>query len=164
MLADLVLNQGAAPGRMRALLDPLPQSEQRKVVFLALKSFSEQFLDRLGSCSSDESVETISAVAGAIRVIVGEGGGMREHLVSWLTSSSGAGLGEGVGVRRAVLAVVAQDKDAVVMVLERSLAQFGDLLYIKHSPVLQQQGRQTKPRRRSSQQQLTRSQLMPRSC
>lgn len=60
--------------------------------------------------------------------------------MEWLTGSSGAGLGEGVGIRRAAVAVIAQNKDDLVMVLEKSLGQFGDQLYIKHSPMLQQEG------------------------
>lgn len=61
-------------------------------------------------------------------------------MLEWLTGSSAAGLGEGVGIRRAVLAVVSQHRDDIVAVLEKSLSQFGDQLYIKHSPLLQQEG------------------------
>jgi telomere length regulation protein len=38
------------------------------------------------------------------------------------------------------MAVVSQQKDDIVAVLEKSLSQFGDQLYIKHSPALQQEG------------------------
>lgn len=101
---------------------------------------SSEHLDRLGRCESDETKPLVSAVAGALNSIVSMDQNLRRHLVEWLTSSSGAGLGEGVGIRRAVLAVVSQQKDDIVAVLEKSLSQFGDQLYIKHSPVLQQEG------------------------
>jgi telomere length regulation protein len=65
----------------------------------------------------------------------------REVLIDWCASSSGAGLGDGIGIRRAVVAAVAQDRDAIIAVLEKSLAQFGDELYIKHSAILQQDGK-----------------------
>ncbi|KAG7121153.1 DNA replication checkpoint protein tel2 like [Verticillium longisporum] len=61
------------------------------------------------------------------------------HLVLWLTNSTGAGLGEAIGIRRAVVAVVGKDKECTSQVLEKSLSQFGDQLYIKHSPMLQQE-------------------------
>jgi telomere length regulation protein len=38
------------------------------------------------------------------------------------------------------MAVISQDRDDLVAVLEKSLSQFGDQLYIKHSPMLQQEG------------------------
>jgi telomere length regulation protein len=79
-------------------------------------------------------------VAGALSGILGSEENGRRQLVEWLTGSSGAGLGEGVGIRRAVMAVISQDRDDLVAVLEKSMSQFGDQLYIKHSPMLQQEG------------------------
>jgi telomere length regulation protein len=38
------------------------------------------------------------------------------------------------------MAVISQDRDDLVAVLEKSLSQFGDQLHIKHSPMLQQEG------------------------
>lgn len=122
------------------LLDGLAATEQRKVLFSVLQLLSADYLDRLGLCDS-ESKPLISAVAGAIAPIVRKSQTRRGHLTEWLTRSTGAGLGEGIGIRRAVLAVVSQDKEAVLGVLERSISQFGDQLYIKHSPILQQEGR-----------------------
>ena len=53
----------------------------------------------------------------------------------------GAGVGDGIGIRRAVVAVLAKDKEAITTVLEKSVNQFGDQLYIKHTAVLQQEGK-----------------------
>lgn len=140
-MSRLLLEKGTEPEDFGRLLDGLPSTEQRKVLFSVLKLLSADYLDRLGLCESIESSTPISAVAGSISSIIRGAQARRTHLAEWLTSSSGAGLGEGVGIRRAVLAVVSQDKDAMVEVLERSISQFGDQLYIKHSPILQQEGR-----------------------
>ncbi|KAK3996444.1 DNA replication checkpoint protein tel2 [Cladorrhinum sp. PSN332] len=137
--SELVLKKDVDGSRFGNLLASLPPSEQRKVIFLTLRQLSADYLDRLGHCDTEESKPLISAVAGALKTIVGEDEGLRSHLVDWLASSSGAGLGEGVGVRRSVLAVISQYKDDIVNVLEKSLNQFGDQLYIKHSPILQQE-------------------------
>lgn len=64
----------------------------------------------------------------------------KEHLISWLTGTSGAGLGDGIAIRRAAVVVLSKDKAAIETVLEKSLQQFGDQLYIKHTPTLQQEG------------------------
>lgn len=135
-----MLKKGADPSKFGMLLSNLPPTEQRKVLFSILKLFSSKYLDRLGHCDSEESKPIVSAVAGAIKSIIGESTSLKNYLVEWLTSSSGAGLGEGVGIRRTVLAVVSQNRDDIVAVLEKSLSQFGDQLYIKHSPMLQQEG------------------------
>lgn len=83
----------------------------------------------------------VSAAAGVIDAVIKDNDALHNHLIAWCTSSSGAGLGDAVGIRRAVLAVIAQDKDGITTVFEKSLAQFGDQLYIKHAAILQQNGR-----------------------
>ncbi|GAB1310803.1 telomere binding protein [Madurella fahalii] len=139
ILSELVLKKGADPARICPVLCNLPQTEHRKFLFSILKLFSSEHLDRLGRCESEESKPLVSAVSGALHSIIGTDENGRGHLVEWLTGSSGAGLGEGVAIRRAVLAVISQYKDELVTVLEKSLGQFGDQLYIKHSPMLQQE-------------------------
>ncbi|KAB5580559.1 telomere length regulation protein-domain-containing protein [Coniochaeta sp. 2T2.1] len=139
LFEELLLGEAANPPAFGILLDALPGPDQRKVIFGVLKLLSDRHLDQLGSCESPDSAAIIAAAAGAIKAIVGTSGAKIAHLVSWLTASSGAGLGEGVGIRRAVMAIVAQRKETVISVLEKSLGQFGDQLYIKHSPILQQE-------------------------
>ncbi|KAK4128953.1 putative DNA binding protein [Parathielavia appendiculata] len=138
LLSELVLRPHCDAKDFKTLLGHLPQSEQRKVLFSVLKLFSVEHLDRLGRCDA-ASTPTIAAVAGALDGVLGKDENGRRHLVEWLTASSGAGLGDGVGIRRAVMAFMSQNKDDLVNVLEKSLSQFGDQLYIKHSPMLQQE-------------------------
>ncbi|KAK1755370.1 DNA replication checkpoint protein tel2 [Echria macrotheca] len=139
LLERLLLNSGPQSDVFGGLLDGLSPTEQRKVLFSVLKILSSDHLDRLGLCDSSQSQESISAVAAVISSTTSQSQTRKGHLLEWLTSSSGAGVGEGVGIRRAVLAVVSQDRESIVEVLEKSVAQFGDQLYIKHSPMLQQE-------------------------
>jgi len=46
----------------------------------------------------------------------------------------------GIEIRRAMVAVVAQNTESLAQVLEKAINQFGDQLYIKHTPMLQQEG------------------------
>ena len=140
LVENLLLSEGSDPSRFRLLLGGLPNMEQRKVLLAVLKFLSEAYLNKLGDCSSPEDATMISAAAGVLSAIVKGDQDKMGHLAAWLTRSSGAGLGDGIGIRRAVLAVVSQGKGNVVSVLEKSVAQFGDQLYIKHSPMLQQDG------------------------
>lgn len=107
---------------------------------LFLGEIARRFLTnvRLDSGNDDPAV---SAAAGVINAVLAAGGGTEKfNLIDWCTTFSGAGLGNGVGIRRAVVAVLAQDKEAISTVLLTSLARFGDSLYISHAPVLQQEG------------------------
>ena len=105
-----------------------------------VKYLSHRFLDRL-ELRETTSDPTVSASAGLLKSVVANDRARQDALVNWCCSTSGAGLGEGIGIRRAVLAVLGHEKDLVTSVFERSLAQFGDELYIKHTPILQQQGK-----------------------
>lgn len=140
LVQRLVLSHESHTEAFRTLCRELPPLAQRKVLYTVLKTLSEQHLSCLGKCESDDSKPMICAVAGAICSMVGTDGPGRSHLIDWSTSSTGAGLGEGVGIRRAVVAAIAQDKDSIVAVFEQSLRQFGDPLYVKHAPTLQQEG------------------------
>ena len=107
---------------------------------ILLEHLSQRFLNNL-VLDDTSSNSTVSAVAGVINAVVVDDTTHRTTLVDWCTAASGAGLGDQIGIRRAVLAVLAKDKDPITTVLEKSLAQFGDQLYIKHAAILQQEGR-----------------------
>ncbi|TVY88746.1 DNA replication checkpoint protein tel2, partial [Lachnellula willkommii] len=53
--------------------------------------------------------------------------------------ADGTGVGEGIAIRRAVVTALAEDKSDMETVLEKSLQQLGDQLYIKHTPTMQQE-------------------------
>ncbi len=81
----------------------------------------------------------VAALAGLINAIV-QDPRLKEYLVSWLATGPGVSLTENMAIRRAVVTVVAQDREQLVQVLEKAMGQFGDQLYIKHTPMLHQQG------------------------
>ena len=110
-----------------------------KVLRFLLIHLAQKFLDGLGP-ESPTLVSTISAAAGVINSVIVGDESRKSLLVDWCTASSGAGLGHQTAIRRAVLSVLAQDKEAIVTVFEKSLSQFGDELYIKHAAALQQSG------------------------
>lgn len=115
-------------------------SSTRKILQSLLDHLSERFLNRINLDDPSIPSEVVSSVAGIIQSIIMSDETRINELIRWCTSASGAGLGHSVGLRRAVLAVIAQNKDNITTVLEKSLAQFGDDLYIRHAAVLQQIG------------------------
>uniref|UniRef100_A0A8H7N9K8 Telomere length regulation protein conserved domain-containing protein n=1 Tax=Bionectria ochroleuca TaxID=29856 RepID=A0A8H7N9K8_BIOOC len=133
---DILLTKGADPNIfIKLLLNQLQAA--RKVLHILLDHLSNRFLDRLQP-EDPSATSIISAAAGVIDSVI-QGDRVREsHLIKWCSSSSGAGLGHGVGIRRAVLAALSKNKESIRTVLEKSVSQFGDELYIKHAAILQQ--------------------------
>ena len=135
----LLLSKGVPPTSFVNLAFSQPRSS-KKILHLVLQHISQKHLGHLdlGATSSDEKV---SAAANIIKQLALDDETRRNILIDWCASSSGAGLGDGIGIRRAVIAALSQDRDAITTVLEKSLAQFGDELYIKHAAILQQDGK-----------------------
>jgi telomere length regulation protein len=137
---NLLLEDDTGMATFIRLVNGYPVPDQRKVLLLLLKLLSDTYLDDFGNSEANEEYPTIWAAVGVLRGIAAGSDAQREHLVSWLTGASGAGIGEGCGIRRAAVAALADRKDSISTVLEKSLSQFGDPLYIKHTPILQQEG------------------------
>ncbi|KAK8027277.1 telomere length regulation protein [Apiospora marii] len=138
LFTGLVLHDKPQP-MFEKLLDLLPAADQRKVLLIVLKLLSSNYLSSLDSDEAIEDYPVIWAAACALQAVIGASSVRKAQLIAWLTSATGAGLGETCGIRRAALAVLADDKEAMFSVLESSLGLLGDQLYIKHSPMLQQE-------------------------
>lgn len=139
MIDSLLLKKGSQPELFISIC--LSTSTQtRRTLHVFLDYLGSRYLDRLPSDASSSN-PTIGAAAGVIRSLAREDESRIQEIVKWCTSSSGAGLGHGTALRRAVLAALSQDKETITAVLEKSLAQFGDELYIRHAALMQQNGR-----------------------
>lgn len=109
---------------------------------MILKFLADTHLNSADTTDATGDYPVIWAAASALKHIIGDDEVRKGHLLGWLTGTPGAGLGEECGIRRAAIAVLADDREAITTVLEKSLSQFGDQLYIKHTPMLQQEGKQ----------------------
>ncbi|KAG5960573.1 hypothetical protein E4U57_008155 [Claviceps arundinis] len=137
LIDNLLLAQGVRRELFAQVCLHQPQAS-KKVINLLLDYLSRKFLNHLELREAVPN-ETVSAVAGVIDDVVQNDHTRVSHLVNWCCSTSGAGLGDSIGIRRAVLALLARDKETITLVLEKSINQFGDQLYIKHSAIMQQQ-------------------------
>lgn len=139
ILIDDLVSQRQQHMHMRDVFDNLAYSEQRSLLFSLLKALSEIYLNRLDPSDASNEETVISAAAEVINGFVRNEPKYTPLLITWLTSATGAGLGDAVGIRRAVLAVLASSKDNMTTLFDKSLNQFGDFLYIRHTPILQQE-------------------------
>lgn len=144
-MTSLLFQKEEYISQLLKLLEMLPSFEQRNILYSILKIVSRDYLSSTVTTEANSNwwksdALIVSGAAGLINLIVAGSEAQRNHLISWLTSSSGAGVGDGIAIRRAVLAGLPSDKSDVETILDESLQQFGDQLYIRHTPTLQQEG------------------------
>ncbi|KAJ6782493.1 hypothetical protein PWT90_05296 [Aphanocladium album] len=137
LINELLLKSDSNPATFVQLCFQQPATF-KKIMQILLDYLAQKFLSSVSIQDASEN-KIVTSVAGIINVLVKDDAARKLFLVSWCTASSGAGLGDTIGIRRAVLAALATDKDLITLVLEKSLNQFGDQLYIKHAAILQQE-------------------------
>ncbi|KAL2064788.1 hypothetical protein VTL71DRAFT_3928 [Oculimacula yallundae] len=144
IISSMLLQENEYKPQFFKLIENLPSFDQRNFLFSLLKIVSRDYLSSPVTSEADAGwwktdAAIIAAAAGLVTLVVAEDEGRRKLLLSWLTNSSGAGVGDGVAIRRAVLVALTGNKSDIETILDQSLAQFGDQLYIKHTPTLQQE-------------------------
>lgn len=122
----------------------MSKQDQKLFIDAAIKLLSKKFSLVQNYVVEDkwylQEKDIVEAAARYLNILTNNVESRKAHLISWLTSPTGAGLGEKIGIRRAVIASLATFKTDIETVFDRALDQFGDQLYIKHTPVLQQEG------------------------
>jgi hypothetical protein len=144
---------------MRHLLHLLSAQEQRLFFDAMLRDLVRKYLRHGRGLNSSqknglESESNIGGVAAMVAGMAQNNSTLEEHIVEWLTSTSGEYASLGLDTRRAVVATLAlrQGKslpdvhvctdypvDKLQTILEKCLENFGDKLQILHSPILQQE-------------------------
>lgn len=144
----------------RALIEQLTANEQR-IVFVTLIRVLSNKLGRFDGTLSAPIIATpeTNTLAGAAALFFRLSNGsadLRGVLIRWLTGSATSGMGQGISVHRAVIASLAHDERRLYFLLSdpntdcqvesmkevflSTLSQFGDPLYIRHTPIIQQEG------------------------
>jgi len=144
----------------RILIEHLTANEQKIVLLSLIRIFSRKLglLDGASLAPSKESPET-NLLAGAAALFFRLSNGsadLRGVLIRWLTGTATSSVGQGISAYRAVIASLAHDQrklhvlllnpntdsqvESMKEIFSRTLCQFGDPLFIKHTPILQQEG------------------------
>ncbi|KAH8814988.1 telomere length regulation protein-domain-containing protein [Xylogone sp. PMI_703] len=144
ILKTLILGQENASTQFTTLLNKLKGFEQNSLLQTILKLISKAYLSTtIISEDNDRWWHTdaglVAAVAGLIQIIINGNELRKEALLAWLTGPNGAGVGDSISIRRAAITALSNRKEDLVTVLEKSLQQYGDQLYIKHTSTLQQE-------------------------
>lgn len=140
----MLLEANDKPTAFLRLLDSLPNLEQKNLLQTLLKLIAKDYFS--ASVTSEDGSEwwkvdaiLISGAASLINKVLSTDQ-RKDYMINWLTGSSGAGISDGIAIRRAAIASISGNKNDLETILEKSLQQFGDQLYIRHTPTLQQEG------------------------
>ncbi|KAL8774795.1 MAG: hypothetical protein Q9209_000734 [Squamulea sp. 1 TL-2023] len=117
----------------------LKGSTKKIVVYSLLRN-----LANIQTGTSPESAATVAeahrgigGIAALLSMLSKDDEDITKLLVEWLSSD---GIVQNLQIRRAAIAALAEDVDNLKLSVSDTLRSFGDKLYIKHSPVLHQEG------------------------
>jgi telomere length regulation protein len=131
--------------RLQKLIFALPGHNKRSYMIALLQIMSSKLLLDTKFQNEDEKwwthdMENVSGAAALLGKITLHDDDFRNLLMEWLTSTSGGGVGEHINIRRTIIAVMVEDQAASKELFEKSLQQFADKLWIKHIPIIRQEG------------------------
>lgn len=160
--SSLVVGIASSMAKLQALVHRLHVHEQRTVLYSMIRIVSKRCLsvDKPFNLLDTRAPEnsTVNGLAGLLAALTQDKSALKDALVEWLTGLSGEGTAHSHDIHRAVMAAIAPDQgmsrglsgvkfsiaesyvERTVSVLQKSLELFGDKLYIKHTPVLHQEG------------------------
>ena len=140
LISDLLLSTSSDNGVLSRLLEHLPAYEQKKILSGILRYAAETFFAPVTTDGALVDASTVSAVAGLVKRVTDDSPVLREQLAAWILKDLAVGLVGGIGVRRAAVAVLSEDPKSLSEILDKSLSEFGDQLFVKHAPIIQQEG------------------------
>ncbi|KAF2132660.1 hypothetical protein P153DRAFT_309193 [Dothidotthia symphoricarpi CBS 119687] len=127
---------------LRDFMSRMKTFEQRKFLNAVIAFVDKQYFPSIMVDKEDTSItasKPISSVAGLLYSLTKDNDVLKEHLVSALAKSTIPSLSESFAARRSVIAALSKDDDKIHTLLENSIRLFGDSVYIKHTPIVQQE-------------------------
>lgn len=129
--------------KCKSLMAMLSAHEQKTFLYSILRILSKEYLLSEGPSQGqrrDGQSKAIGGVAALIRAIAGDVPTLQDNLVEWLVGVSADSVGQVHNAHRAVTAALSSVPKQVTNALHKGLTLFGDKLYIRHTPILHQEG------------------------
>lgn len=147
--SQLSLSNEQPISRLESLINNLQPHEQRQFLQLTIKFLGKKTSSQIPSTPDYEDVSSVQpAVRGAATLLRSMlcNQTMKDHLAAWL-SDAAVNSNDPFAIRRAAISTMATtggtrsiiDEDPMEKVLESNWKLFGDNLFIKHTPLLQQE-------------------------
>ncbi|KAJ8114450.1 hypothetical protein OPT61_g3680 [Boeremia exigua] len=124
------------------LIGSLKTFEQRKYFNAVIAYIAKHFFQSEMVSKEDAPISRSPVISGAaclLNNIIRDNETLRDHAVTSFIRPAIPSLNESFATRRTVVAALAQDEDKLQTLFENCIKTFGDSVYIKHTPVLQQE-------------------------
>ncbi|KAK8162833.1 telomere length regulation protein-domain-containing protein [Phyllosticta citrichinensis] len=138
IISDLVGGPSSKPTQLQRLLQKTRAHEKRQFLFSTLDWISKKHpgAQRASKMETEKEQKALGGASALIAVLISRSESMKDALVNWLSSENCVG---SFLVRRAAIAALQTDEDRMTKVMERTMEQFGDELFIKHTPIIHQE-------------------------
>ncbi|KAF2400397.1 hypothetical protein EJ06DRAFT_428657 [Trichodelitschia bisporula] len=141
LLQALPLKADSLLPKFGKMIGSIPVYDQRSVLRLVLSALA---LHHLGIQPRETDVLKttpwdVTGSAALLRGIISDDATLLDALVACLTQLVPPATTQSVGLQRAALTALRDDSDRMETVLEKSLERFGDQLFIKHTPIIEQE-------------------------
>ena len=126
------------------LMHDLGSHEKKIYLYSLLRILSRLYLalERNNDIDREEpngpNKKDLNGVIALIAMLVDGSPQLQNALVDWLAGTSSDSIGQSHKMHRVVIAALSSDRKKTV--LQKTLQLFGDKLYIKHTPILHQEG------------------------
>ncbi|KAI5787132.1 telomere length regulation protein-domain-containing protein [Geopyxis carbonaria] len=129
--------------RLQKLLSCLSAHGKRSYLISFLNELSDRNLKSAYPTSEkdwwQEDVSTIAGAAALLQRVMNNDEEFRDILMEWLTSGTGGGVGKSIAIRRVIITVLMSDQLSFRALFEKSMQQFADKLWIRHTPLMRQE-------------------------
>lgn len=143
LIDDFLVKAKAKIEGLKHLIKKLKAHEQSKFLTSLMMLLSRKLSTPGDSPFDTSSLKTtpksISGASAVLKELIAESETLKSVLTEIATGDLGSTFNISPALLRAVLATLSYDQDVLETVMEKSLNRFGDNLYIKHAPILQQE-------------------------
>ncbi|KAF2498363.1 hypothetical protein BU16DRAFT_524484 [Lophium mytilinum] len=136
------LSNPVSSSKFQDILQSLAPYQQRQFMNSTILCLSKDYLNPLPNTQDEAALKPsriVSEVAGLIHNLIKGNDLLADYLVSLLTGAVSGAVDMHLAVRRSVIAALSSETGRLQSVMERSLASFGDQMYIRHTPILHQE-------------------------
>ena len=139
VFADLIAGKEKAVAGSRRLMDSLATYEQKNVLYALIRIVDHRYLSSTMGRGDDMNASSLGSVAALLSSIMAEVPSRKDIMIEWLTALSPEAARQSHSAHRAVILALSKDTVSVKSTLSKALALFADKLFIKHTPIFQQE-------------------------
>ena len=139
VFADLLTGDESAADRYAGLLTCLHGPAQRIVLYAVVRTMDKRFLSSVSGSKKNSSGELVGAVAALLSTVIGKASVRREIMIDWLVGISPEAARQSHAAHRAIVLLLSMNMKTLTTALSRALELFAQELFIKHTPIFQQE-------------------------